>query len=58
MNAERLFVLAVSTVVMTALGLWLAWIKDTERWLYFLVYIAGLGGILWRYRNYRPDDCS
>jgi bacteriorhodopsin len=49
----RIFVVTVTTVVMTVLGLWLQWVRETQRWDYFAIYCAVLVIIMWRLKDYR-----
>lgn len=58
-NPERwgqVFVITVTTLTMTVLGLWLKWVRETERWDYFAVYCLILAVIIWRAWNYRLPD--
>lgn len=53
---KGLFVFTVTTIIMTVLGLWLAWVKDTGRWHLFAIYCAVLGFVIWKFWDYREPD--
>lgn len=58
-NLERyrgLFVFVFTMAVMGILGLWLSWVRDTERWNLFSAYCAVMAFIIVRFWNYRPRD--
>jgi len=44
-----------TTVVMAIIALWLAWVRDTERWDLLALYFVGLGFVIWKFWDYRPD---
>lgn len=50
----RIFVFLTTTLIMAVIGLWLAWVRDTERWWHFTGYCAVLGFLIWRFWDYRP----
>lgn len=56
MNARAIFVFVFTTVVMTILGLWLAWVRDTSRWHLFAIYCAALSFVIWKYWDYREPE--
>lgn len=51
-----LFVFAFTAIVMTVLGLWLAWVRDTERWELLALYFVVLGVVVWKFWGYRSPD--
>lgn len=54
-RGERIFVFVFTTVVVAIIGLWLEWVRDTGRWELFALYFAGLGFVIWKFWDYRPD---
>jgi len=55
-RGERIFVFVFTTVVMTVLGLWLAWVRDTERWHLLALFFVVLGIAIWKLWDYRPPS--
>lgn len=50
----RIFVFVATTIIMAVIGLWLAWVRDTERWDYLAAYFVVLGFLIWKLWDYRP----
>lgn len=46
---KGLFIFVFTTVVMTVLASWLAWVRATDRTELLLLYFAGLGFVIWKY---------
>jgi len=53
---KGLFIFVFTTVVMLAVGLFLTWAKDTERWYLFAGYFVVLSFIIGKFWDYRPPD--
>jgi len=53
-RGERIFVFAITTVIMAVLASWLMWVRDTERWTYLWLYFIVLAFVIGRLWNYRP----
>lgn len=52
---KGLFVFVFTFVVMTIIGAFLFWVRETGRWEWFAVYCVVLAFIIGRTWNYRPD---
>ena len=53
----RTFFVTVGTLlVMTILGLWLAWVRETQRWDLLTLYFCVLGFLIWKLWDYREPD--
>lgn len=50
---KGLFIFVFTTVVMGVLGLWLAWVRDTQRWHLFAIFCAVLAVAIVKLWNYR-----
>lgn len=50
---KGIFIFVVTTIIMTILGLWLAWVRDTGRWHLFAIYCAVMVVIIIKYWDYR-----
>jgi len=50
---RSLFIFVFTALVMGVLGLWLAWIRDTERWGYFAAYTFVLGFFIGKWLDHR-----
>jgi uncharacterized membrane protein len=55
-RGERIFVFAFTTVAMMIIGLWLAWVRDTERWGLLALFFAVMAVVIWKLWDYRPPD--
>ena len=53
---KGIFIFVVTTIIMTVLGLWLAWVRETGRWHLFWIYCSVMAVIIVKYWNYRDDD--
>jgi len=51
-----LFIVVATTLIMAVVGLFLAWVRSTERWFLFGLYCLAVGIIIWRFWDYRPPD--
>ena len=50
------FIFVVTTLILGFFGLWLVWVRDTERWALLVGAYVGLFFIVWRFWDYHPPD--
>jgi hypothetical protein len=55
-RGEQIFVFVFTTVIVTIVGLWLAWVRETGRWELFALFSFGLGFVIWKFWDYRPPS--
>ena len=53
---KGLFVFVVTTIGMTAIGIFLTWVRESGHWEWFAVYCVILAFIIGKYWDYRPPS--
>jgi len=53
---KPVFIFVFTSVVLAILGVWMAWVRETERWWYLAGYYAVMFLVIWRLWNYRSPD--
>lgn len=53
---RTLFVTTFTLVAMAMIGLWLTWVRETQRWDLLTLYFVVLGFVVWKLWDYREPD--